>query len=192
MVGAILTQNTNWGNVKKAIANLKAAGVFSPMQLYQLPPLMLASLIRPAGYFNVKARRLRHFLHYFLERYAGDVARMAMRPLAALREELLRVKGIGPETADSILLYALAQPTFVVDTYTHRILYRHYLITEEATYDEIQSLFMDQLPPDVAFYNDFHAQLVAIGKTFCRPKNPRCAACPLNGCNWDGTHQFPF
>lgn len=186
MVGAILTQNTNWGNVEKAIANLQQAGVLDPHRLYAVPPRSLAVLIKPAGYFNVKTKRLRHFLQYFLERYDGDVKKMAAQSLPALREELLAVKGIGPETADSILLYALQKPSFVVDAYTHRILHRHQLAAEESSYEEIQTAFMDILSPDAALYNDYHAQLVAVGKHFCRPKEPRCSGCPLNGWNWDG------
>lgn len=185
IVGAILTQNTNWGNVAKAIANLKHVKVLAPRKLYALSPRRLAQLIRPAGYFNVKTKRLRSFLGYFLDRYGGDTTRMARQQLAQLREELLSVKGIGPETADSILLYALEKPIFVVDAYTHRILQRHFLATEEADYDTVQSTFMDRVAPDVTLYNDFHAQLVAVGKHYCRPKNPRCSACPLNGWNWE-------
>lgn len=185
MVGAILAQNTNWGNVAKAIANLQRAGVLHPRRLYDLPPPQLAALIRPAGYFNIKTQRLCHFLHYFLTQYDGDVSRMAARPLAALREELLAVKGIGPETADSILLYALEKPSFVVDAYTHRILHRHDLTSDTSTYEELQATFMEALPVDAKLYNDYHAQLVAIGKQFCRPRDPRCRECPLNGWHWD-------
>lgn len=184
MVGAILTQNTNWGNVEKAIANIKKAGALDPHKLYNLHPRSLAALIRPAGYFNVKTRRLRSFLKYLIDKYGGNPACMSGRQTETLRGELLAVKGIGPETADSILLYALGKPVFVVDTYTHRILYRHHLASDESTYDDIRSLFMDNLRGDVPFYNDFHAQFVEVGKNFCRPKNPRCNECPLNGWNW--------
>lgn len=184
MVGAILTQNTNWGNVEKAMANVKKAGALSPRKLYEFHPRSLAALIKPAGYYNVKAKRLRNFLKYLIDRYDGDPERMSRCPTEILREELLVVKGIGPETADSILLYALDKPVFVVDAYTHRILHRHHLASDESTYDEIQALFMDNLRSDVRFYNDFHAQIVEVGKNFCRPKNPRCSECPLNGWNW--------
>ncbi len=184
MVGAILTQNTNWGNVEKAIGNLKRRGVLEARKLLKLPPAQLAELIRPAGYFNIKTQRLRNFLSYFVETYGGDVGRMRKRPVATLREELLAVKGIGRETADSILLYALEKPIFVIDAYTHRALSRHFLITEEADYDEMQQLMMSSFPEDTAHYNEYHALLVRIGKEFCKPK-PQCENCPLNGVNWE-------
>lgn len=184
MVGAILTQNTNWGNVARAIANLKACGALDPHAMAALPEAQLAQAIRPAGYYNVKARRLRHFLDYFLATHDGDAVRMRMQPLAQLRRELLAVKGIGPETADSILLYALGKPVFVVDAYTHRVMQRHYLSAEETTYDDLQSLFQDHLPADVVHFNEYHALLVNVGKHFCRPREPKCAQCPLNGVNW--------
>lgn len=184
MVGAILTQNTNWGNVEKAIANLKQRGVLDPHAMLRLAPEALAELIRPAGYFNIKTQRLRNFLGYFVESYGGDTLRMRERPLSVLREELLAVKGIGRETADSILLYALDKPSFVIDAYTHRVLSRHFLITEEADYDEMQQLMMSSFPEDVPHYNEYHALLVRIGKDFCKPK-PQCENCPLNGLNWE-------
>ena len=184
MVGAILTQNTNWGNVEKAIANLKRRGVLGPHALHLLSHEELAALIRPAGYFNIKAKRLRNFLDYFIETYGGDVTRMRAQSLETLREELLAVKGIGPETADSILLYALDKPSFVIDAYTHRILARHFLITEEADYHEMQELMKASLQQDTALYNEYHALLVRVGKEFCKTK-PQCEKCPLNGMNWD-------
>lgn len=184
MVGAILTQNTNWRNVAQAIANLKARELLRPHALAALPPAELAALIRPAGYFNIKTKRLRSFLHYFLERYDGDVERMRAQSLATLRAELLEVSGIGPETADSILLYALGKPVFVIDTYTHRILRRHTLSPEETTYEELQSLFHDHVPAEPEHYNEYHALLVAVGKAFCRKSHPQCGACPLRGINW--------
>lgn len=184
MVGAILTQNTNWGNVEKAIGNLKRHGVLDPHAMLRLATESLAELIRPAGYFNIKTQRLRNFLSYFVETYGGDVLLMREQSLATLREELLAVKGIGRETADSILLYALDKPSFVIDAYTHRVLSRHFLITEEADYDEMQQLMMSSFPEDVPHYNEYHALLVRIGKDFCKPK-PQCENCPLNGLNWE-------
>ncbi|PIR20988.1 MAG: endonuclease [Deltaproteobacteria bacterium CG11_big_fil_rev_8_21_14_0_20_47_16] len=193
MVGAILTQNTNWGNVEKAIANLKLRGVLTPHAMRRLSHEDLAELIRPAGYFNIKANRLHHFLTYFVDTYGGDVTRMRDKSLATLREELLAVKGIGPETADSILLYALDQPSFVIDAYTHRVLSRHFLITEEADYTEMQETMTSALsdviargdrPEAIQYYNEYHALLVRVGKEFCKPK-PQCENCPLNGVNWD-------
>ncbi len=184
MVGAILTQNTNWGNVERAMARLKIEGVLFPHVLNELPPATLAEYIRPAGYFNLKSRRLKNFARFFVERFNGDVAAMRAVPLAALREELLNVHGIGPETADSILLYAALQPSFVIDAYTYRVLRRHVLVHEDATYDELRALFMDALPADTTYFNEFHALFVAAGKNYCRPKNPRCSDCPLCGLHW--------
>jgi len=178
MVGAILTQNTAWGNVEKAIAALKLADLLEPRRLLAVEPSLLARLIRPAGYYNVKARRLRAFLTWFLDAHGGSVESMRRRPLDALREELLAVKGIGRETADSILLYAVGLPVFVVDAYTYRILLRHGLILPEADYDEIQALFTENLERDAALFNEYHALIVACGKAYCRPR-PRCAGCPL-------------
>ncbi len=184
IVGAVLTQNTNWQNVEKAIANIKRDGLLSARKLHDLNPARLANLIRPAGYFRVKAKRLKTFLTFFIENYGGSAKRMASGDVSRLRHQLLKVNGIGPETADSILLYALGKPVFVVDAYTKRILNRHYLCAEDATYDDVQELFMDSLDSDVELFNDFHAQFVETGKTYCRPQNPRCSECPLNGWNW--------
>ncbi len=183
MVGAILTQNTNWLNASRAIENLKRERILHPKKLLALHPATLASLIRPAGYFRVKTRRLRSFLKCFVERYDGNAKRMAERPLEELRPELLAVSGIGPETADSILLYALGKPVFVIDAYTKRILVRHGLCAEEDDYHALQDLFQDGLPEDVPLYNEYHALIVETGKDFCRPK-PRCDECPLRV--WNG------
>lgn len=178
-VGAILTQNTNWSNTARAIANLRAAGVLTPAALDALPDSRLAELIRPAGYFRLKAGRLKNFLR-FLRKEAGlSMAALNGKSLATLRPKLLEVKGVGPETADSILLYALGQPTFVVDAYTRRILSRHGMVPEDAGYDEMRDLYLGALDPDPALYNEYHALLVRVGKDFCRPKAPRCATCPL-------------
>jgi endonuclease-3 related protein len=184
IVGAILTQNTNWQNVEKAIANLKRDGLLNARKLYALHPSKCASLIRPAGYFRVKTKRLRSFLKFFIENYSASTKRMESEELGSLRHELLSVNGIGPETADSILLYALGKPVFVIDAYTKRILHRHRLCSEEATYDELQEIFMDNLKHEAKLFNDYHAQLVEVGKTYCRPQNPRCDECPLNSWNW--------
>lgn len=182
MVGAILTQNTNWKNVERAIINLKKEKVLHPKKLSSIHPASLASLIRPAGFYRVKAARLRHFLKYFLEKYDGDEKKMAEKDAAQLRQELLQVKGIGPETADSILLYALAKPVFVVDAYTKRVLNRHAMCAEDDGYDEIQNLFIDHLPRDTKLFNEFHALIVETGKEYCR-KTPSCDECPLRGWN---------
>ncbi|MGD1002857.1 MAG: endonuclease III domain-containing protein [Candidatus Brocadiia bacterium] len=176
MVGAILTQNTNWGNAERAIANLKAAGVLDPRRLAELPPARLAELIRPSGCFRVKAKRLREFA-LWLRRSPLRAGNGRVRT-ERLRRELLGVHGIGPETADSILLYALRRRKFVVDAYTRRFLARHGLIAPRATYAEIQSLFERNLPPSRRLYNEYHALIVRLGKEFCRAK-PRCGRCPL-------------
>ncbi|HDS84471.1 MAG TPA: endonuclease III domain-containing protein [Phycisphaerales bacterium] len=178
IVGAILTQNTNWTNVEKAIANLRNAGVLTPKQLVALAPQRLAELIRPAGYFNIKAGRLRHFLEWLFDRFDGDVDSAGNLSTHGLRDELMAVKGIGPETADSICLYAFEKPVFVVDAYTARILGRHGMIWPQAGYEEIREYFESHLPRDVQLYNEFHALLVRLGKTYCKPR-PLCSGCPL-------------
>ena len=179
LVGAVLAQNTNWGNVERAIQNLKAAGKLSPEGLHRTKLPELAQLIRPAGYFNVKAKRLKNLIDWFFENYNGNLKEMFSEKLDPLREGLLSVKGIGRETADSILLYAGDTPSFVVDAYTYRVLSRHLLIPEDSTYEEIKSFFEDNLPKDVQLYNEYHALLVKVGKDYCKPRNPRCRECPL-------------
>ena len=177
-VGAILTQNTNWQNVERALANLRAAGRLTVGALHAVSHARLAGLIRPAGYFNVKARRLKNFIARVHARRGGDLAGFLDRPVAPLREDLLAVNGIGPETADSIILYAAGKPSFVVDAYTRRILVRHGMAPPGVDYGAMKALFESSLPRDVALWNDYHAQLVAVGKHFCRPK-ARCEGCPL-------------
>lgn len=179
-VGAILTQNTNWNNVAIAIAKLKEQEVLEPEALHNLPEAELARLIRPAGYYNIKARRLKHFLEFLANHYQNSMEKMAADTLERLRPALLSVKGIGPETADSILLYALSKPTFVIDAYTFRILSRHSLIPETYAYEELRQLFMDHVPGEVLLYQEYHALLVRLGKVWCRPK-PQCDACPVQG-----------
>ncbi|MCU0916259.1 MAG: endonuclease III domain-containing protein [Planctomycetes bacterium] len=178
-VGAILTQNTSWTNVAKAIANLKAAGSLDAFKLHEMDLEQLELLIRPAGYFRVKAKRLKNFIRWLCERYDGDLVNLEPVSTNRLREELLAISGIGPETADSILLYALNRPVFVVDTYTARVMVRHGLIGPELDYQQLQGLFMSNLEPDAAFFNEFHALLVMTGKDYCKPR-PKCAPCPLD------------
>lgn len=179
IVGAILTQNTNWGNVEKAIRNLKAEGVLSATALRDISLQRLAALIKPAGYFNVKARRLKNFIQFLFAEYQGNLEMMQREGLDLLRPKLLKVNGIGPETADSILLYALEKPVFVVDAYTKRFLYRHNLIAGPEDYHQVQELFMNQFDHDVALFNEYHALIVAVGKNYCKPK-PICQQCPLS------------
>ncbi len=181
MVGAVLTQNTSWGNVEKAIANLKAAEALSLPALSALEPARLAGLIRPAGYYNLKAQRLANLLAMINQSYEGDLEWFFTRPTEELRHALLGVKGVGPETADSICLYAAGKPIFVVDAYTFRILGRHGLAEEDMGYFELQELFMDALPQDVPMFNQFHAMLVHLGKDRCKKSNPRCEGCPAEG-----------
>ncbi|RNC68005.1 MAG: endonuclease III domain-containing protein [Desulfuromonadales bacterium] len=178
-VGAILTQNTNWGNVEKAITNLKREGLLSPEALRDVPVERLAEVIRPAGYYNVKSVRLKDFVTYLGDRYGGSLERMFAREWPELREELLGVRGIGRETADSILLYAGGQPSFVVDAYTKRLFAALGLVADKADYEEVRALFMKNLPSEVSLFNEYHALIVEHGKHHCR-KRPRCAGCGLH------------
>ena len=178
ITGAILTQNTSWANVEKAIANLKSRDKLTAEKLHKLTTEELARLIRPAGYFNIKAKRLKSFLNWLFENYAGQPANLEAISTDRLRAELLSVKGIGPETADSILLYAFNREIFVVDAYTARIAVRHGLIEPGADYEQLRDLFQANLPGDVKLFNEYHALLVSLGKNFCKPK-PICAGCPL-------------
>jgi len=177
-VGAILTQNTNWGNVEKAIANLKREGLLSAEALRAVPVEKLAMVIKPAGFFNVKSVRLKGFVTWLFERYDGDLGRMFAVDWRQLREELLMVPGIGPETGDSILLYAGGKPSFVVDAYTRRLFSRLGLIAATAGYEEVRALFMKHLPADVEIYNEYHALIVQHCKMYCR-KKPLCGTCFL-------------
>jgi len=178
MIGAILTQNTSWTNVEKAIRNFKKAGLLSFLKMKKLSHGRLAQLIRPAGYYNVKADRIRSFLRFFQLKYQGSVLKMRKEDLPTARENLLRVKGIGPETADSILLYALDKPVFVIDAYTKRIFSRHRLAKAGDSYDEWKGIFEKALPAKTSLFNDYHAQIVRLAKEFCRTR-PRCEGCPL-------------
>ncbi|HEX2385820.1 MAG TPA: endonuclease III domain-containing protein [Candidatus Binatia bacterium] len=182
-VGAILTQNTAWKNVEKAIAELRAAKALSVRALGKMAHGRLAKLIRSAGYFNVKAKRLKNFIAHVETRHGGSLDAMLAQPAEALRAELLSINGVGPETADSIVLYAAAKPTFVIDAYTKRILSRHKVLPLEKSYDDFQALFARALAPDAPLYNQYHAMFVRIGNRFCRA-TPRCDLCPLNG--WRG------
>jgi endonuclease-3 related protein len=197
-VGAILTQNTAWANVEHALANLKAACVLEPARLFALPESRLAGLIRPAGYFNVKARRLRSFLRVLVEDFGGDLKRLFDGELSTVRARLLAIHGVGPETADSLLLYAGGHHSFVIDAYTRRIFQRHEWSHAEGrrqkaegrnpksidSYDELKSLCESALNQKAGaarldYWQDYHAQLVMVGKHFCRPRAPLCQQCPL-------------
>jgi len=178
MVGAVLVQNTNWKNAERVIDQLKRRSLLTPKKLNALNVRALASHIRPVGYFNVKAKRLKNFLSFFIDHYSGSVGRMKACSGTALRRELLSVNGIGPETADSILLYALQKPFFVIDAYTRRVFSRHGIIGKNDVYEKAQQIFMRSLPCDVKLYNEYHALIVKVAKDFCRTK-PLCLACPL-------------
>ncbi|MBI5875959.1 MAG: endonuclease III domain-containing protein [Deltaproteobacteria bacterium] len=179
IVGAILTQNTAWTNVEKAKRKNKKAKLLNPKRLHDLSHAELAQYIRPAGYFNIKAKRLKHFLNYLFDNYSGSLNRMFKKRTDALRRELLEVNGIGPETADSILLYAGNHPVFVVDAYTKRIFSRHGIILADVDYHDVREIFMKNLPHDVKMFNEYHALIVRVGKDFCRTKKPLCGRCPL-------------
>jgi endonuclease-3 related protein len=183
MVGAILTQNTNWSNVQKAIANLKSEKLLDYQSLSQLSVDELAQLIRPAGYYNLKAQRLKNLFDMVADSYGGEVDLFLSDELGSARENLLAVKGVGPETADSILLYACGHPVFVVDMYTHRVFSRHNMVEEETDYQSIQDVFVDHLPQDLRLYNEFHALIVRVAGTFCKKTKPLCEKCPLQGLN---------
>ncbi len=181
LVGAVLTQNTNWQNVERAVDRLRQAGLLSLSGLRELSETQLASLIRPSGYYNVKARRLLNLVRMIDEMYGGRLELLFAQDTETARQALLAVKGIGEETADSILLYAGNHPIFVVDAYTYRICVRHNVVDEECDYRSLQELFMNNLQPDVSLFNEFHALLVMTGKHFCKKAQPRCEQCPLYG-----------
>jgi len=179
IIGAILTQNTSWTNAEKAITNLKKERLIGIKELASLSTEKLASLIRPSGYYNQKALKIKHFISFVVENYQGDLESMFGKETRELRSKLLTIKGIGPETADTILLYAGNKPVFVVDAYTYRVLSRHALVPQDTNYDEIQELFTDSLTEDATVYNEYHALLVKVGKEHCRKRSPLCEGCPL-------------
>ncbi|MFH0771591.1 MAG: endonuclease III domain-containing protein [Candidatus Omnitrophota bacterium] len=179
MVGAILTQNTAWTNVEKAISNLKKKKMLTPARLKKISVLGLANIIRPAGYFNIKAKRLKSGVAFLFEEYKGQLSLARGEETEITRAKLLNVYGIGPETCDSILLYALNKPVFVVDAYTKRIFSRIGLADENSSYENLQSLFMRNLPRRAKLYNEYHALIVQLGKEICSNK-PKCDLCPLS------------
>lgn len=179
VVGAVLTQNTAWTNVEKAIANLKAASLMEVAAIYAAQPDLLAALLRPSGFYNLKARRLRNLVDMVVGSFGGSLDRLFALEARELRHMLLQVNGVGKETADSICCYAAGKTVFVVDAYTRRILSRHGVIDGDARYDDVQAFFEASLRPDIDVYKDLHAHLVFIGKDYCRARNPRCGECPL-------------
>lgn len=185
IIGAILTQNTAWTNVEKAIANLKAANVLAPAALCRLSPTEREVLIRPAGFFRQKAARLQHVTTILVEHYGGDVEQFCAGPLDEARNRLLALPGIGPETADSILLYAAHRPSFVVDAYTRRIFARLGMFDGSERYDAIRARFMGELPAEAPLFNEYHALIVTLAKVHCRKRQPACSTCPLRaGCRF--------
>lgn len=178
MVGAILTQNTNWRNVSRALDNIKEKKLLEPKRLYK-HRRMIPSLIRPSGFYRLKSKRLTAFLAYYIEQYDADINAIKHAPTARLREELLNIPGIGQETADSILLYAVKRPVFVVDAYTRRIFSRHGLFDRSAGYEEIRFLFERHVPRRLKLYNEYHALIVRCAKELCKKHDPRCPDCPL-------------
>ncbi len=181
IIGAILTQNTAWGNVEKAIKNLKKNDLLKVKKLSRVSRKRLAGLIKPSGYYNIKSQRVKNFLDFLNTSYSGSIKRMFKESAKSLREELLNVKGIGPETADSILLYAGKKPIFVVDAYTKRIFLRHRYIDEDSDYQDVQRLFVKNLPNNVKLFNEYHALIVELGKNLCKSKKPLCNICPMRG-----------
>ncbi len=178
IVGAILVQNTSWKNVERAITNLRQRDLLEPHALFDVPLEELSELIRPAGYYRIKARRLSNLLRLIVESYDGDLRAMFAVDIPTLREALLGVSGVGPETADSILLYAGDLPVFVIDTYTHRVMARHGWVEPEIDYHGLQEFFELHLAEDVKLYNEYHSLLVRVGHRHCR-KTPKCDDCPL-------------
>lgn len=178
IVGAILTQNTAWRNVEKAITQLKGSQVLSPRGLREISEAQLAQLIRSSGYFNMKAKKIKAFINFLDQTYSGSLKKMAAQDTRLLREQLLAVYGIGPETADSILLYAFNKPSFVVDTYTRRIFSRHKIFSDTASYDAMRDFFMRYADPTT--FNEYHALIVHIGHHYCAKTKPNCEQCPWN------------
>ena len=183
-VGAVLTQNTSWKNVEHAITNLKAAKAITARKIYALSHDELAQLIRPAGYFNLKAKRLRNFVDTLVEKYGASIKRLFNGETSIVRDRLLAINGVGPETADSMLLYAGNHNSFVIDAYTKRIFSRHKWCDESADYDDLKNLCSESLNQKLGtekldYWRDYHAQLVGVGNRYCKTRNPLCNECPL-------------
>ena len=179
IVGAILTQNTSWKNVERAISNLRLAKLLSARAIKEVRASTLAALLRPSGYFRQKTKTLKAFVAFLYSEHSGSLDRLFATPTDALRAQLLEVRGIGPETADSILLYAGRHPVFVVDAYSRRILERHGLAHPRSSYEQLRSIFESSLPRDHQLFNEFHALIVHTGKQFCRKSSPACSHCAL-------------
>jgi endonuclease III related protein len=186
IVGAILTQNTAWRNVEVAMGSLRAAGLLSPMAIERVPVARLERLIRSSGYFRQKARKLKAFCRFLRSEFRGSLRRMFETPTIELRQKLLTIFGVGPETADSILLYAGQHPVFVVDAYAKRLLERHGWIAPKEKYENVRWIFERQAPGDDRWFNEFHALIVKVGKQFCHKQEPLCHQCPLGRYREEG------
>lgn len=187
IAGAILTQSTSWRNVEKAISSLRDAGVLSLDDLLKIDIQELAELIRPSGYYNMKARKLKAIVDFLSENFRSDLDLFFERPLDEVRRDLLNVYGVGPETADSILLYAGGLPSFVVDAYTRRIFGRLSIIPPDLSYEEARSFFMENLPSSARLYNEYHALIVRLGKEICTSRDPECNLCPVRPLACEGS-----
>jgi endonuclease III related protein len=177
-LGAILTQNTAWSNVEKAIQNLRNKSLLDVKKLYEIDTAYLGEIIKPSGFFNIKSKRLKNFVKLLYEEYSENINNLEKMENKALRKLLLSIDGIGFETADSIMLYALNKPIFVVDAYTKRFLKNHKIYSNSLDYHEIQNFFMDNLPHDIYLFNEFHALIVYLCQHYCK-KMPNCTRCPL-------------
>ena len=185
VIGAILTQQSTWTNVEKALRNLKEANVLTPNDIAELPLEDLKQIIKPSGFFNQKAERLREISEYLLVAYGGDLKLLFTKDKKILREELLELKGIGEETADSIILYAAEKTEFVVDAYTKRIYSRLKIVEENISYEDLKKYIINEIPEKLLVYQEFHGLMVLLGKNICKKKNPNCKECPLNSkCNF--------
>ena len=179
-VRTVLTQNTNWKNVEKALYNLNKNNLIDIKKINNIKKDRLAGLIRPSGYYNQKAKKLKTFSKFLIKNYNGNLNLFFKNNLGKLREELLSINGIGPETADSIILYAAEKPIFVIDAYTKRIYSRMFNIKKEIKYEELQKIFESNLKKDAKLFNEYHALLVELGKNHCKARNPLCTECPIN------------
>jgi endonuclease-3 related protein len=179
ILGAILTQNTAWHNVASALRQLRRAGLLGLPRLQKASRLQIEECIHPAGYYRQKARTIQNFLHWLASACHGSLAEMFACSPAQLRQELLEIKGLGPETVDTILLYAGRHPYFVADAYTRRILARHGMVSPAADYSKVQHFLHRHLPDEQALFNEFHALLVEVGKQYCRRQAANCEPCPL-------------
>jgi endonuclease-3 related protein len=182
IIGAILTQSVSWINVEKAIKNLNNAGILNPDALNKKQVDEIAPLIKSTRFYNEKSKKIKNFMDFFFDEYNGSIQKLCEEKPTLLRQKLLKVKGLGEETVDSILLYSCNKPVFVVDAYTKRIFSRYGFIKETSSYGDIQRLFMENLPKDIKLYNDYHAQIVHLGKNICKTQ-PQCNVCPIRKLN---------